>query len=609
MRRTIRAVSVIALSAVALAPLPGPSATGAPAAVTPGWIDGTVVDGNGDPVVGALVNVLDPVTVPEGGLADDLVDRRVLTDAEGDFRVRQAPDGSLVQICTPEPGAETSCKETTRGVDFVNTYVGGSGVTDSWITQRSLLPTTAGDRDLGEVTVKPEGRINGTVQGATEGTAVRVMRLNDTPAFSTWTDAAGAYAFDGLVPGDYYIATGGAGTLAWRSPTFTLQADQDKVVNATLSPGVALTGLVRATGKPVPGIELLVRRNGRPFAGTATDATGRYRVSGLTPATYTVENLYGGRYLVAKRKLTVTTTTGTVSAGLPVRKGAEIRVRVVGEAKPFLVRDELRNANNTPVQANANNGKGFISYWGLPRGRYTVAVGGAKGYRLRTVKVTALRTYRLGAVRATEPYVTVRGTTRPKAVVEATTGDFCPPESEPRYGGVHEIVVANARGEYRIPKLIPGRYMLGVDPWPSNGVPRCDSGVRLWHSKKVNLPLGNGAKATGRLVYADTGTPVITELSYELRFAPGSVRNPTGEHPARAKARGATGRFTIDRMRTGTAKAFLAADAGEEFTDGSFLVIYPFQDGTPYWLEAVPRSVKVTAGRTTNLGDIEVVQH
>ena len=70
-----------------------------------GWVSGKVIDSVGRPVRGALVNVLQPREVPEAGVLPDKSARRAVTGPRGKFRVRQAKQPYLVQICVPDAQA------------------------------------------------------------------------------------------------------------------------------------------------------------------------------------------------------------------------------------------------------------------------------------------------------------------------------------------------------------------------------------------------------------------------------------------------------------------------------------------------------------------------
>lgn len=588
----------------------GPAATaGATALTGPGWVTGVVLDGAGTPVSGALVNVLRSAEVPETGLVPDRTDRRTWTKADGSFRVRQGSGGYLVQVCRPDPEIRTNCRETTQGVDFVITYVGGSGTTDSWVLQQSLLPAGSGDRDLGEVTVKPKARVAGRLTGARAGEEVRLMRLNNTVAFRTWTDGAGRYALDGLVPGGYYIAAGQTGELPWTSAPVELTAGHTTRVDGALDQGAVIRGRLRSASGPVARAEVLVKRGGQFVAAAPTDAKGRFEVGGLVPGTYLAGIAEPGTtWQPGWTKIVVTKAHEVVSPVLRARRGASVSVDLSEGGRPAAnATAELRNSRGVPVLVGASDERGTLAFTGLRPGRYTLVAAGRSAFGSRTVKVAG--DVRLRRLDLSRPFLSVRGRTAPRAVVEATTGDLCPADGTHRYGAFHEIVVADARGAYRIDRLVPGRYMLGADGWPGDHAPRCWSGVRVTDDLRRDLPLERGASLTGRLVYAGTTLPVVTSLSYELFHRAGLTTNPTEEHPARGRSAGATGRFTIERVTPGSrVTGRLAREAGDGINDESFVVIYPFQDGTPYWLDTVTTSMTVPAG-TSDLGDIAVATY
>ncbi len=600
----------------------GPAGTSAPvfaesaeaaeagAGAGPGWVVGRVVDHRDRPVAGALVNVLGPRWVPERGLVEDETDRRAWTDAEGRFRVRQDPAGYLVQVCEPDPRDRTVCQGAAQGVAFVITYAGGSGVTDSWVLQQQLFEAGATRRNVGDIAVGRPGRVVGAIAGAPTGAEVRVMRLNDTLAFRTWTEEGGSYRVAGLVPGEYYLATGGSGHLPWRSDPIRVTAGTSTRVDGRLDRGAAIVGTLRSSGTPVAGVDAWVRRAGAGVLAVATsDRQGRIRVSGLEPGRYRISVEQGSGYLPVATTVEITEADQTLTPVVALTRGATIRLRVRTDTVTGRVIDELRDARGRVIQSFGNDGSGLIEYHGLPAGRYTVMVADADGYASRTVRVGADRTVRLGTLDPARPLVALTGRTTPRAVVEATTGDFCPPDGRHRYGAVHEIQRADAAGRYRIPGLVPGRYMLGADHWPADHAPRCVSDVQVRAGTSVDLPLEQGAVVTGRLVYAGTGDPVITPLSYQLAYPQGLPTNPTEEHPARGRTVRDSGRFTIPRLAAGEVLGRLATEAGDLINHPSFFVTFPFQDGTPYWLDTAAAPVRITAGGRAELGDVEVVTH
>ena len=391
-------------------------------------------------------------------------------------------------------------------------------------------------------------------------------------------------------------------------------------VDGRLDRGAVIRGRVTAAGDPVRLTDVLVRRAGDGIVAAATtNRRGLFRVSGLVPGGYRVGILYSGTaYIPHGVTVTVPGPRSVVEADIAVRRGAVLRVdvRPLDGTAPAKVVDELRNAKGRSIQGRRNDG-GTLTYTGLRRGTYTIVAatryrlglgGGRSHYALRTVKVRRLGSHVLRPMRPGKRAITLRGRTAPNAVVEAMTGNQCPPDGPQRPGVFHFIVKADEAGRYRMAGLVPGTYMLGSDGWPGNYAPRCIPDVTISSDQRRNIPLPRGGTARGRLVYAATGTPVITPLTYELFYPPGLPTNPTAEHPARGRTRAATGRFVIDRLSAGRVEGELAESGDiDQLTSAKFFVLFPFQDGTPYWLSSDRQSLEVIAGEHLSLGDIPIV--
>lgn len=598
-----------------LAPVSGTAALAAAPPPEVGWVEGVVVDRTGDPVAGALVNVLRSREVPETGLVPDVTDRRTVTAADGTFRVRQGAGGYLVQVCEPDADIPTVCREIASGVDHAITYVGGSGISDSWVLQQSLLPATPDTRDLGEVTVRPTASLGGTISGAAEGEEVRVMRLNDTVAFRTWTDARGDYRFEDLVPGRYYVAAGGTGELPWSSAPVDLAPDTTTDVDGTLDQGARLRArLSPVSGTSPRGTEVLLRRSGGDMVAAAyADGRGRIEVDGLTPGRYVATiGGPGTPWRATSVTVAVVDPHETLRPTISLHPGTTVRVAVrEGGRRVSSVPVEIRDHRGSPVGSTVVDQRGSVEVTGLDRGRYVLVVAGAKHFGTVRLFASGRDTVRvLPDLVLDRDFLTLRGRTAPHAVVEATTSDLCPPDGTPRYGTFQELVAADARGRYRVDRLVPGRYMLGADGWPRDHAPRCWSGVQLRDDLRRDLPLREGVTVTGRLVYAGTDLPVVTPLSYELFHQPHLTTNPPEEHPTRARTLRATGRFTIERVHPeAEVTGRLAREAGEGINDPSYFVTFPFQDGTPYWLDTEVSHPEIPASGTVVLGDVEVVTH
>lgn len=257
-RRHVALMTIAAILAALVAGGPSAGASTTREGEPAGLVTGRVVDSDGTPVPGAMVNVLGPTNVPEKALDEDSR-FSTTTAADGTFTVPQNPRGYLVQVCQPSIDRPWSCDETVSGVDFVITYAGPDGVTDSWLLQHSLFLASSTDRALGQIEVGRPSEIAGRIEGASFE-LVQLRRMNDSVAFNMRTDGDGAYAFKGLVAGRYYVSAGGNGWLPWRSEPVTIDPDHPAVVNAALDPGASLRGRAVDDGQAAGDVPLLVER-------------------------------------------------------------------------------------------------------------------------------------------------------------------------------------------------------------------------------------------------------------------------------------------------------------------------------------------------------------
>lgn len=604
-RFTLAAAAVLTAGlATTLPVLTSPSAAADPSGL--GWVTGVVVDRSGDPVEGALVNVLPPREIPEFGMLDDTTDRWAVTDADGRFRVRQGRHGFLVQVCDHDEERRATCTQLTEA-DHLIRYVGPDGQYDSWLQHTDLYDASGTDVEVGTIEVQPTAKIEGTLTGA-RFESIQVMRLNDTKSLDGQTDGEGRFSIEGLAPGTYYLRAGGFGTVPWESDPVTIDAENPGHVAGTLDHGTTLAGTAvdRRTGDPARRTEIfLAHSNGDLIASLFTTQRGTFRFTGLTPGEYQVGVLrQGGAFILGSTPVTVADGDDRVRATVPLTRGASATVHLRGTEGR--VDSELRDSRGNVLYPNLIREDGSATYPGLRRGTYTLAAKDGDGYGLRTFRVRSLRaTYDLGRLRLDKPLLTLRGRTAPHAVVEATTSNLCPVDAPFINGGFHEIEQADAEGRYVIRGLVPGEWMVAADGFPHNYTAVCHENVKIWASRRYDVPLATGHTLTGRLVYEGTDLPVITNIGYEVNYPAGLVTNPTTEHPTRARTRGASGEFTIQRLPSGEATGGLAVTPRDEVWARSLWVYFPTQPGTAGWLEAEQQ--QLTVDGDIDLGDVELV--
>jgi uncharacterized surface anchored protein len=151
---------------------------------------------------------------------------------------------------------------------------------------------------VGGVALATVGRVRGEIKSSEatlpmEGIAVRLWDSSWKLAGTVKADAAGAFRFEGVSPGQYTVSLEvPAGYVAERAESkLNVGAKGDHVVRFNVRGADALNGRVVAgpTGAPAAGVFVdLVDAAGKFVAQGTTTATGDYSFAGLKPGKYTV---------------------------------------------------------------------------------------------------------------------------------------------------------------------------------------------------------------------------------------------------------------------------------------------------------------------------------
>ncbi len=272
---------------------------------TAGAIEGRVTDARGAPVAGAGLSVVGRMS----GVFEPW-DRWVepaWSDADGRYRIDVAPPGRLlVSAREPDDGAARQVPDvlvhagetTWLDVVFVTGSRVGGRVTDETgrpvegvlleLERVARWPADPDDTG-GDVTLEtPDGWERTSHRHWETGPdgARRLFRERRTDLAETVTDADGEWRVDRVLPGLLRFGVGAVPDERLRAPpardVLVPEGGAPVVVDLVLLSGATVRGTVRdAGGLPVAGYRLEAFLDGRPDAEAATDADGRFELSGL----------------------------------------------------------------------------------------------------------------------------------------------------------------------------------------------------------------------------------------------------------------------------------------------------------------------------------------
>ncbi len=286
--------------------------------------------------------------------------------------------------------------------------------------------------------------------------------------------------------------------------------------NATLlraqssaQPTASITGRITVEGKAVAGVQvvLLPPGGGAPVAETSTDGDGRFRLSNVAPARYTMMPL-SPAYIAERANESarvgklVVVNAGETLDGMDfslVRGGVIAGTVTDAEGQPVIgerisvVRVDETGLQPFPlassVSAFETDDRGAYRVFGLPPGRYKVSAGqstqrgvirasGRRSFYPRTFSPNVMDETRAAIVEVTaggeasgidiqigQPSQTFTATGR---IVDAQTGQPVPAAAfgyaalggdGRNAGAVAHGLRSDARGEFRIDNLMPGRYV------------------------------------------------------------------------------------------------------------------------------------------------------
>lgn len=249
----------------------------------PAVVSGRVLDENGDPMPGLtvrMVSVTNKITIPVPTLP---------TDEQGGFRIRTAPGKYYVEVFTPPSGLNDIADTGSRDPIYVTTWFPDSPKK----AQARAIEAVAGS-ETGGIDIRLRRqiplRLSGVVKGLPDGApGVMVFAIASNVSVSTPVEKDGKFAFVGAPPGTYRLAVLGAGALAGRWVTVTLDNEDVTDVVLTLQPGEELSGTLEMPGDRTKATVLLTPRSAFETRRGAVDKNGAFTVRDVPPGSYSVD--------------------------------------------------------------------------------------------------------------------------------------------------------------------------------------------------------------------------------------------------------------------------------------------------------------------------------
>jgi len=275
-------------------------------------------------------------------------------DHDADFRI----DGRSPNVFATT--ADTTGKYTFRVpvgqyISFAEApgYVTSFYLNQTDFTSADVL-TLASDSSGIDFTLAPLppvvfGSISGTVIDSSEGVGVRarVIAFRDhwrfpdvyrvAESYTTDTDSSGAYSFNQLLPGSYFVLAVPVGSYApgyyttdtlstrWkRATSLTINGNAYTDINiyvralsASMLGYTGIRGSVQAGAQgPVTGAFVYAMANGQILGYAMSDNSGSYSISGLAPGTYSISVDKAGFDEVGSQSTSVTYSNTSTPAGV-----------------------------------------------------------------------------------------------------------------------------------------------------------------------------------------------------------------------------------------------------------------------------------------------------
>lgn len=323
-------------------------------------------------------------------------------------------------------------------------------------------------------------------------------------------------------------------------------------------PTGSITGRVAIEGKAASGVQvvLLPSAGGLPVDKTSTDADGRFRFSNVVPARYLLSPLApayvaetssgsarGGRFVIVNAGDTLGGIDFSLVRGGVITGTVDAGGQPVIAERVSLMRVDEQSQRFVPFTPNASavetDDRGIYRIFGLPPGRYKVSVGrgaqsgviaaqGRRSFYTLTFSPNVTDEAQASIVEVTAGGETtgvdieigqpLQAFTAKGRIVDEQTGQPLPdaPFSYAAMrrdgrgaGGVGRGLRSDARGEFRIENLLPGRYVALIS----------SEGEHDFYSDPVSFDI-NGGDVSGIELKRRRGSSVSGSVVIEGRNEP-----------------------------------------------------------------------------------------
>ncbi|MFQ3545546.1 carboxypeptidase regulatory-like domain-containing protein [Halobacillus rhizosphaerae] len=501
----------------------------------PGTIEGTLTsDATGDPLVGAIVQVVNQNNVQLG---------TVITDQFGQYSVTGLAPGNYNVIASAE-GFQTK--------------VGGAIVLSNTTTVVNL-----------SLLASP-GAISGTVTPMQLNTIVQLYTANNVFIASVLADVNGVYAFTNIAPGSY-ILTASAPNYTTIAAGAVVNANDTTVVDFTLvaNPASFSGSVVDEGGNPVPNAIInVLDATEVPISLAGTDASGFYSVSNLPAGSLTiVVSAPGYSHVVSGIILTPGASVSDVNFTLIANSGS-----ISGQVTNVDTGSALANAIVVVRQAGATD-QIVATVTTSPFGNYSVT-GLAPGSYTVTASLTGFGTQTAGAVVVSD--MTTNANISLSELSGSIDGQLVDSNGDPITGVnlqlrllndfnvVISTILANPDGSFMFLDVVPGTYIItGTAPGYQTG--SVGVLVEAGQVTQTIIPLNaSPAILTGQVISAQS--------SMGIRGSTVTVITPLTGVIVGTAITDQDGNFRIDKLPAGTYNVSASATNFGSASTAVFLV-------------------------------------